>query len=340
MTDKKYIPKNMLVTGSAGFIGCNFVHQALKANSSVKIVSLDKLTYAGNLDNLADLPDSERHIFIKGDICEQNLVNKILCEHAIDTIVHFAAESHVDRSITGPADFIQTNIVGTFTLLDAARRYWLEEKKWHVENCRFHHISTDEVYGELELDEPAFCETTPYRPSSPYSASKASSDHLVRAYCRTYGLPATISNCSNNYGPYQHPEKLIPTVIRCCLEQKSIPVYGNGSNIRDWLYVEDHCAAILAILEKGKVGETYNIGGNCEKDNLSLVKIICDLMDQKKSANARHSKLITFVTDRLGHDWRYAIDNGKITSNLGWSAEKTLEEGLMLTLDYYINLFS
>jgi len=339
MTNKEYNAKNILVTGSAGFIGCNFVRQTLKDNLSVKIVSLDKLTYAGNINNLANLPDPSRHTLINGDICDCNLVYKLLREYKIDTIVHFAAESHVDRSITGPADFIQTNIVGTFTLLEAARKYWLDERKWNKEKCRFHHISTDEVYGELKKNDPPFCEITPYQPSSPYSASKASSDHLVRAYFRTYGLPVTISNCSNNYGPYQHPEKLIPTIIRCGLEQRPIPIYGNGSNIRDWLYVEDHCSAISTILRKGRVGETYNIGGNCEKDNLSLTKIICELMDKKMPINKPHSKLITFVNDRPGHDWRYAIDNDKIKSNLGWCTKRSLEEGLMLTINYYLNLY-
>ena len=314
----EYKHKKILVTGSAGFIGCNFVRFMLAKYTDIEIISLDKLTYAGSLDNLANLPDESRHIFVKGDICDSNLVNKLLREHNIDTIVHFAAESHVDRSITGPATFIKTNINGTFTLLEAARKV----------GCRFHHISTDEVYGELGPQDPAFTESSPYKPSSPYSASKAASDHLVRAYFRTYDLPVTISICSNNYGPYQHNEKLIPTVIRSCIEQNHIPVYGDGSNIRDWLYVEDHCSAIDMILRQGKIGETYNIGGNCEKDNLSLVKMICEIMDQD-------SDLITLVKDRPGHDWRYAIDSAKLKLELGWEPKHELCSGLLDTIKYY-----
>lgn len=332
-----FMPKNILATGTAGFIGCNFVRYMLKTHKNIKIVSLDKLTYAGNKDNLNDLPDANRHVFVQGDICDRVLVTKIMQEHAIDTIVHFAAESHVDRSIEGPEAFITTNIVGTFTLLDVAKKHWLEEKHFDENTCRFHHVSTDEVYGELSFDDPAFSETTPYAPSSPYSASKASSDHLVRAYGRTYKLPITISNCSNNYGPYQHNEKLIPTVIRCCIEQKNIPVYGNGSNIRDWLFVEDHCSAIDTILHKGQIGETYNIGGNCEKNNLELVKTICEVMDKKIPNHAPHTNLITFVTDRKGHDWRYAIDNSKITGNLGWVPAYTFNDGLLATIEYYLH---
>jgi dTDP-glucose 4,6-dehydratase len=319
--------KNLLVTGAAGFIGCNFLRFLLANNSSVEIVSLDKLTYAGNKQNLANLPDEFRHVFIQGDIGDRALIDKLLREREIDTIVHFAAESHVDRSITDPAEFISANIVGTFTLIEAARDL----------KCRFHHISTDEVYGDLGLNDKPFTESTPYAPSSPYSASKAASDHLVRAYYRTYGLPITISNCSNNYGPYQHPEKLIPTVIRSCIKQKSIPVYGNGSNIRDWLFVEDHCRAIYAILTAGKIGETYNIGGESEQDNLSLVKMICKLMDKKIPAGKPHEKLITFVTDRPGHDRRYAIDNTKITSQLHWKPIHNLEDGLTATIEFFLN---
>lgn len=334
---KKYNPEKILVTGSAGFIGSNFVHFVLKTDPIVKIVSLDKLTYAGNKKNLENLPDESRHLFIQGDICDRILVDKILREYAIDTIVHFAAESHVDRSITGPANFVQTNIVGTFTLLEAARNYWLEEKKLSDKQCRFHHISTDEVYGELGPNDPPFTERSPYMPSSPYSASKAAADHLARVYFRTYSLPTTISNCSNNYGPRQHAEKLIPTVIRSCAEQKSIPVYGNGSNIRDWLYVDDHCRAIWAILNEGIVGETYNIGGNCERDNLSLVKTICGIMDEKLAIGRSHESLITFVTDRAGHDWRYAMNIEKIQNKLGWQPKLVLTEGLKLTINYYLS---
>jgi dTDP-glucose 4,6-dehydratase len=332
----KFNPHKILVTGSAGFIGSNFVHWLLKSDSQVQIISLDKLTYAGNLKNLDKLPDSSRHVFVQGDICDRAILDKVLRENAIDAIVHFAAESHVDRSITGPAAFIETNIVGTFNLLEAARKYWIEEKKWNQANCRFHHISTDEVYGDLQLDDPAFTEMSPYQPSSPYSASKASSDHLVRAYCRTYNLPTTISNCSNNYGSRQHPEKLIPTVIRSCMGKKPIPVYGNGTNIRDWLYVDDHCEAIWTILTNGKVGETYNIGGNSEKDNLSLVKMICEVMDGIHPESAPHSNLISFVKDRPGHDWRYAIDNSKICKELGWQPRHNLKDGLLETVKYYL----
>ena len=331
-----FIPKNILVTGAAGFIGSNFVHFILKTNPTVNIISLDKLTYAGNKENLEKLSDESRHVFIYGDICDRVLVDKILREYCVDTVVHFAAESHVDRSISGPVDFIQTNIVGTFTLLDAVRAYWLDEKKYDKNKCRFHHISTDEVYGELESNAPSFTEENPYKPSSPYSASKASSDHLVRAYMRTYNLPATISNCSNNYGPRQHAEKLIPTVIRSCFEQKLIPIYGNGLNIRDWLYVEDHCDAVWAIILQGKVGETYNIGGDCEKDNLSLVKMICAIMDEKRPIGKKHESLISFVTDRPGHDWRYAVNTKKIKEQLSWRQNFSISEGLNKTINYYL----
>lgn len=332
---QKNVTKKMLVTGSAGFIGSNFVRFVLENYPDTKIISLDKLTYAGNVQNLADLPGAGQHVFVQGDICDRGLVDKLLREHEIETIVHFAAESHVDRSITGPAAFIETNIVGTFTLLEAARKYWLEEKKWDDKQCRFHHISTDEVYGELGPNDPPFCETTPYQPSSPYSASKASSDHLVKAYFRTYKLPATISNCSNNYGPYQHPEKLIPTVIRCCLMQEQIPVYGNGLNIRDWLYVEDHCRAICEILKKGEIGETYNIGGNNEQNNLSLVKLICSIVDEQFPTQKPRETLITFVTDRPGHDWRYAIDCSKLTNLCGRCDVTEFKKGLLATINFY-----
>ncbi len=323
-----YQPKNMLVTGGAGFIGANFVQYLLKHDSKVNIINLDLLTYAGSLDNLKDLPDESRHIFIKGDICDRHLIDQILREHNIDTIVHFAAETHVDRSITGPGAFVQTNVVGTFTLLEAARQYWLNEKKLIASQCRFHHISTDEVYGTLSKTDPAFTETTPYAPNSPYSASKAGSDHLARAYFHTYGLPVTMSNCSNNYGPYQHPEKFIPTVINACRNWQSIPVYGDGSNIRDWLYVEDHCVAIDLIIKKGRVGESYNVGGDNELTNLQVVDTICGLMDELFSQNKSHKSLISFVTDRLGHDWRYAIDYTKIHHELGWKPMTSFIQGI------------
>jgi len=335
MLSINYIPHNILVTGGAGFIGANFVHYYLKNFPDVKIVNLDLLTYAGSLDNLEHLPAGSIHHFVKGDICNKELIMKILREHQIDTIVHFAAESHVDRSIKGPAPFIQTNIVGTFTLLESAKQYWLEEKKWDFLKCRFHHVSTDEVYGSLKENDPAFTELTAYSPNSPYSASKASSDHLVRAYFHTYQLPMTMSHCSNNYGPLQNKEKFIPTVIESCLNGAAIPVYGNGTNIRDWLYVEDHCAAILSILHQGKVGESYNIGGEAEMSNITLVKKICEQMEKQYPQNFSYSSLIAFVEDRPGHDWRYAMDISNINSELNWKPKETFETGLRKTIEYF-----
>lgn len=333
----EFSPKVMLVTGGAGFIGCNFVRYMLENNSDVQIINLDALTYAGSLDNLTDLPDESRYVFVQGDICDRKLMDRLLREHEINTIVHFAAESHVDNSISGPEVFVKTNVMGTFTLLDAARNYWLNEKEWGESRCRFHHISTDEVYGTLEAGDPAFSETTPYAPNSPYSASKAGSDHLVRAYFHTYGLPVTTTNCSNNYGPYQHGEKFIPTVIRSCVEGKPIPVYGDGSNIRDWLYVEDHCSGIDAVIRRGRLGETYNIGGINEWKNIDICRLICQLMDEKYPQNAPHEKLISFVTDRLGHDWRYAIDATKMNNELGWQPDETFETGIRKTVKWYLN---
>ncbi|MFU8797269.1 MAG: dTDP-glucose 4,6-dehydratase [Gammaproteobacteria bacterium] len=319
-----YKPRNMLVTGGAGFIGANFIHGIIKQYSNIQVINLDKLTYAGSRTHLEGLSNPEQHIFVEGDICNGKLVSQLLEKYHIDTIVHFAAESHVDRSITGPAAFVQTNIIGTFTLLEAARQH----------KCRFHHISTDEVYGTLNKTAPAFTETTSYAPNSPYSASKAGSDHLVRAYYHTYGLPVTTTNCSNNYGPYQHTEKFIPTVIRACIEKKPIPVYGDGSNIRDWLYVDDHCRGIMRVIERGKLGETYNIGGWNEWTNLALVKKICELMDVRCPEHAPHEKLLQFVTDRPGHDWRYAINANRMKDELDWVPEETFETGILKTLDY------
>ncbi|QQS54849.1 MAG: dTDP-glucose 4,6-dehydratase [Candidatus Competibacteraceae bacterium] len=328
-------PHNVLVTGGAGFIGCNFVHHLLATEPDARIVTLDLLTYAGSLDNLRELPDPARHTFVQGDICDRSLVDRLLREHTIDTITHFAAESHVDRSITGPAAFVQTNLVGTFSLLEAARGAWLEGGKT-AEHCRFHHISTDEVYGTLKPNDPPFSETTPYAPNSPYSASKAGSDHLVRAYFHTYGLPVVTTNCSNNYGPYQHGEKFIPTVIRSCLLQRPIPVYGDGSNIRDWLYVEDHCRGIDAVIRRGVLGETYNIGGDNEWANINIAKLICALLDQRRPEHAPHERLIHFVADRPGHDWRYAIDPRKMSEELAWRPEETFNTGIAKTVDWYL----
>ncbi|MDQ6999781.1 MAG: dTDP-glucose 4,6-dehydratase [Mariprofundus sp.] len=328
-----YKPNNILVTGGAGFIGSNYVRFMLSSDPDVHVVNLDLLTYAGSLDNLKDLPDASRHRFVQGDICDRSLIDRLLHEHAIDTIVHFAAESHVDNSISGPEIFVKTNVMGTFTLLEAARQYWLEGSS--LSSFRFHHISTDEVYGTLEKDDPAFSETTPYAPNSPYSASKAGSDHLVRAYFHTYGLPVTTTNCSNNYGPYQHSEKLIPTIIRNCLNGSPIPVYGDGSNIRDWLYVEDHCSGIDAVIRAGRLGETYNIGGINEWANIDIVKCICKLMDEFRPGG-NHETLISFVTDRPGHDWRYAIDASRMGEELGWTPTETFETGIRKTVQWYL----
>lgn len=335
-----YQPSNVLVTGGAGFIGCNYVRVLLALDAEVSIVDLDALTYAGSLDNLQDLPDPSRHRFVQGDICDRPLIDRLLREHDIDTVVHFAAESHVDRSITGPGAFVQTNVVGTYTLLEACRQLWLGEQKLSKGDAaatrRFHHISTDEVYGTLGPDDPAFTETTAYAPNSPYSASKAGSDHLVRAYFHTYGLPVTTTNCSNNYGPWQNGEKFIPTVIRSCLEGRPIPVYGDGSNIRDWLYVEDHCRGIERVVRMGRLGETYNIGGCNEWRNIDIVRLICRLMDERRPAHAPHERLISFVTDRPGHDWRYAIDARRMEQELAWMPDESFETGIVKTVDWYL----
>ncbi len=333
----EYRPYNVLITGGAGFIGANFVRYLLATDAEVRIVTLDLLTYAGSLSNLQDLPDAERHLFVRGDIREHRLVARLLREHRIDTLIHFAAESHVDRSISGPDDFVQTNLVGTFSLLESARQYWLDASNAErPERVRFHHISTDEVYGTLQAGDAAFTEATPYAPNSPYSASKAGSDHLVRAYFHTYGLPVTTTNCSNNYGPYQHAEKFIPTVIRACVEGKPIPVYGDGSNIRDWLYVDDHCRGIDTVLRRGAIGETYNIGGGNEWANLEIVEKICAIMDQRRPRNQPHRNLISFVRDRPGHDWRYAIDASRMLRELDWRPAETFETGIEKTMNWYL----
>ena len=332
-----YIPQNVLITGGAGFIGCHFVRYLLGTDAHVRIVNLDVLTYAGSLKNLKALPDPDRHALVPGTICDATLVAALLRQHEIDTIVHFAAESHVDRSITGPAAFIQTNVVGTFTLLEAARDVWLNENGWDAARCRFYHVSTDEVYGSLGAHEAPFGEHTPYAPNSPYAASKAASDHLVRAYCETYGLPTVTTHCSNNYGPYQHDEKFIPTVIRSCLQGEPIPVYGDGSNRRDWLYVEDHCTAIDVVLRRGHTGETYNIGGGRDWKNLDVVDLICQVLSDLSGRPAQHfTRLIRFVTDRPGHDWRYAISVAKLQNELNWTPVETLETGLRKTVAWYL----
>lgn len=335
MLSPHYQPHKVLITGGAGFIGSNFIRHLLAADPAVIIYNLDVLTYAGSLTNIENLSDPKRHTFIQGDICDRQLVSAILQRSAIDTIVHFAAESHVDRSIQGPAPFIQTNVVGTFTLLEAARQYWQQQKSWDQTQCRFHHISTDEVYGSLTAADAPFTEQTPYAPNSPYSAAKAGSDHLVRAYFHTYQLPVTMSNCSNNYGPYQHTEKLIPTVIRACQNSQPIPIYGNGTHIRDWLYVEDHCAGIVKILQQGKIGETYNLGGDNQMSNLAVAKYICDVMDTLYPKAQSHQKLIQFVADRPGHDWRYAINIQKIAKQLAWQPKKTFLQGIYETVEFY-----
>ncbi len=325
--------KNVLVTGGAGFIGANFVRYLLRVDPQARIVNLDALTYAGSLENLRGLPDESRHTFVQGDICDAPLVERLLVEHDIDTIVHFAAESHVDRSILGPAPFIQTNVVGAFTLLEAARLAW----KGKFEGRRFHHVSTDEVFGSLTPDAPPFNESTPYAPRSPYSASKAASDHLARAYFHTYGLPVTLTNCSNNYGPYQFPEKLIPLMILNALESKPLPVYGDGQQIRDWLYVEDHCEAIDLVLRGGRPGETYNIGGGNQPCNLEIVRQICTLLDELRPEGSPHARLITHVPDRPGHDRRYAMDTHKIEAELGWRPRHNLTSGLRATVEWYLS---
>ena len=329
--------RSIVITGGAGFIGSNFVHHWCENYPEDRVIVLDALTYAGNLNNLATLKDRKNFRFLQGDICDRALVDELFAGENIDTVAHFAAESHVDRSILGPRAFVQTNVVGTFTLLESFRQHWLSNHQ--PDNYRFLHVSTDEVYGSLGVDDPAFTETTPYAPNSPYSASKAGSDHLARAYFHTYGMPTIITNCSNNYGSYHFPEKLIPLMCINILLGKPLPVYGDGQNVRDWLYVRDHCQALDTVIHKGKAGETYNIGGNNEVKNIDLVRMLCDLMDElapdlpvKPAQN-----LITFVRDRPGHDRRYAIDASKIRTELGWQPQETVEGGLRKTIQWYLD---
>jgi len=328
--------KTLLVTGGAGFIGANFVLQAVAAGN--RVINLDKLTYAGNLQTLESLNGNDQHVFVKGDIGERGLIASLLDQHRPHAIVNFAAESHVDRSIDGPAEFIQTNVVGTLGLLESTRDYWRGLEGESRSGFRFLHVSTDEVYGSLG-NEGLFTENTPYAPNSPYSASKAASDHLVRAFHHTYGLPTLTTNCSNNYGPFQFPEKLIPLVIQKALSGESLPVYGDGMNVRDWLFVGDHCSAIQRVLEAGRVGETYNVGGNSERANLTVVKTICAILDERAalaSGKPRES-LITFVRDRPGHDRRYAIDASKLKTELGWEPSQTFESGIRATVSWYLD---
>ncbi|MDQ7727277.1 dTDP-glucose 4,6-dehydratase [Halomonas sp. SpR8] len=330
--------KNFLITGGAGFIGSAVVRELVQSTSH-RVLNVDKLTYAGNLESLASVEGSERYTFVQADICDAQAMQQLFKQHQPDVVMHLAAESHVDRSIDGPAEFIQTNVVGTAVLLEAARSYWKNLQQQDANKAqafRFHHISTDEVYGDLEGVDDLFTEQTPYAPSSPYSASKASSDHLVRAWQRTYGLPTLVTNCSNNYGPYHFPEKLIPLMILNALAAKPLPVYGDGQQIRDWLYVEDHARALIKVAIEGKIGETYNIGGHNEKANLTVVETLCDLLQELVPQEASYRDLITFVTDRPGHDVRYAIDASKIERELGWVPEETFETGLRKTVQWYL----
>ncbi|MBP4133349.1 dTDP-glucose 4,6-dehydratase [Gallibacterium anatis] len=329
----------IFITGGAGFIGSAVIRYIVN-NTQNSVINVDKLTYAGNLESLIEVSKSERYFFEQVDICDRAALNRIFSHYKPDAVMHLAAESHVDRSIDGPAAFIKTNILGTYILLEAARKYWSQLNENQKQQFRFHHISTDEVYGDLQGEEKLFTETTAYAPSSPYSASKASSDHLVRAWYRTFGLPTIVTNCSNNYGPYQHSEKLIPLMILNALSGKKLPIYGNGMQIRDWLFVEDHARALYKVVTEGKIGETYNIGGHCEKANIDVVKMICELLEKlapnKPDGVKNYADLITFVTDRPGHDFRYAIDSSKIQKELGWHPQETFESGLRKTVEWYL----
>jgi dTDP-glucose 4,6-dehydratase len=329
------VHNSILVTGGCGFIGSNFILDHLKLEEA-DVINLDKLTYAGNPENLASISSDSRYTFVHGDIADAALVRRTLDRYCPKAVVHFAAESHVDRSIRTPEEFIRTNVQGTFVLLEEAKAFWRQLPDAARNNFRFLHVSTDEVYGSLGPDDPAFTETTPYAPNSPYSASKAASDHLVRAYHHTYGLPVVTTNCSNNYGPYQFPEKLIPLMVHNALTGKPLPVYGDGANVRDWLYVSDHCDAIRAVLQRGRAGETYNIGGNNEMKNIDVVREICRILNELHPSGAPHERLITFVKDRPGHDRRYAMDIRKISGELGWSPKESFSSGLRKTFQWYL----
>ncbi len=334
--------KKILITGGAGFIGSNFMLYFLKNNPNFEVVNLDLLTYAGDLSNLESLENHKNYSFVKDDICDGKLVNDLFNEHNFSGVIHFAAESHVDNSITNPDAFINTNVYGTFNLLNTAKNHWMSAPFAHNEGCennRFHHISTDEVYGTLGAT-GLFTEDTPYAPNSPYSASKASSDFIVRSYFHTYGMNVVTTNCSNNYGPKQHDEKLIPTIIRKAITGEAIPIYGDGKNIRDWLYVEDHCSGIDLAFKKGKAGETYNIGGKNERDNLYIAHKICDILDELRPKEKSYSEQITFVKDRPGHDFRYAIDASKIENDLGWRANENFETGIVKTIQWYLTKYN
>jgi dTDP-glucose 4,6-dehydratase len=332
----------ILITGGAGFIGSNFIPYHLAKYPKIKIINLDKLTYAGELSNLTEVQSSNNYTFVQGDICNRGLIEKLFNEYQIDGVIHFAAESHVDNSIASPDTFIQTNVFGTFTVLDVAKTFWMEsahKPKHRCEGNRFLHISTDEVYGSLGK-EGLFTEKTPYAPNSPYSASKASSDFLVRSYFHTYGMNVVTTNCSNNYGPKQHDEKLIPTILRKALKGEQIPIYGNGKNVRDWLYVLDHCKGIDLVFQQGESGETYNIGGNNERNNLYIANTICEILDEVNPQKESYKKLITFVEDRPGHDFRYAIDPSKVKKQLGWEASENFETGIKKTVNWYLNKYN
>jgi dTDP-glucose 4,6-dehydratase len=332
-----HVPRVMLVTGGAGFIGSNFIRYQLRTDPELAIICLDKLTYAGSLANLSDMPDPPRYRFVHGDACDQDLVRRLVAEAEVDTIVHFAAETHVDRSITDPEAFTRANVLGTSGPLEAARRAWLgPDARRSSRPCRFHHVSTDEIYGALAAGEAPFTETSPYAPNSPYAASKAGSNHLVRAYQRTYRLPAVITNSANNYGPHQNREKFIPTVIEACRRRVSIPVYGDGSHRRDWIYVEDHCRALDLVLRRADTGATYNIGAGQELANLELARRICAIFDHIRPQHAPHARLITFVPDRPGHDWRYAVDWSKLAQELGWRPQVELATGLRQTVKWFL----